>query len=94
MVDLAALSWDNAQNTLLSTAHSLVELVQQGQLTSTLQEAVNDPKLLLHYYRTTDAFALAIGVSCFLALFHCVMGELTRNYSQVGKSRRELPNRS
>ncbi|ORY98050.1 hypothetical protein BCR43DRAFT_457333 [Syncephalastrum racemosum] len=91
MVDLTALSWDNAQNTLLSTAQSFFESAQQGQLTATLQEVVNDPSVLLHYYRTTDAFALAIGVSCFLALFHCVMGELTRNYSQVDKAWSFLP---
>lgn len=53
-------------------------------LVTIAKECLNDPSLIVEYYKSTDAFVVAAELMTMLTVFHCAMGEITRNYSQVG----------
>lgn len=53
-------------------------------LVAIAKECLNDPSLIVEYYKSTDAFVVAAELMTMLTVFHCAMGEITRNYSQVG----------
>ncbi|KAI9256572.1 hypothetical protein BDA99DRAFT_539635 [Phascolomyces articulosus] len=56
-----------------------------------LKVDLQNPKFILQYYKSTDALIFASIIMVALVVIHCVMGELTRDYSQVDRAWSILP---
>lgn len=77
-------SWRSTQQILVQGVKDLLDSIARGDGTSFVKAGLNDPNILIESYRTTNAYVLAAELACALAVFHIVMGEITKNYSQVG----------
>lgn len=69
---------------LVANLDFLRDAIANVDLVVIAKECVNNPSLVVEYYKSTDAFVVATEIMLVLTVFHCVMGEITRNYSQVG----------
>lgn len=56
-----------------------------ADILSVLQSILNNPRILLTYYRENDALAIATLVSGTATVIHYLSAEIFRDYSQVGK---------
>ncbi|KAL0078025.1 hypothetical protein J3Q64DRAFT_1646384 [Phycomyces blakesleeanus] len=84
-------SWDHVQSILLSNAQSAINAFHRGTICETVKSCLENPDLLLEYYRTTDPLVILLVVSGVFAYIHYIVSELTKNYSQVDKSWSILP---
>ena len=76
--------WESVKNDFLLNINHLLKNLENYSLDQ-LKVDLQNPTVLLEYYKNTDALVLATVFMVTLVVIHCVMGELTRNYSQVGK---------
>ncbi|KAG2217019.1 hypothetical protein INT45_011570 [Circinella minor] len=83
-------SWESVKNDFLLNINHLFKKLENYSLEQ-LQVDLQNPRVLLEYYKNTDALVIATVVMITLVVIHCVMGELTRNYSQVDRAWSLLP---
>ncbi|KAI9030117.1 hypothetical protein CLU79DRAFT_734131 [Phycomyces nitens] len=88
---LYCFSWEHVQTILLNNAHSATDAFRNGTIWETIKNCLENPSLLIEYYRTTDPLVTLLVASGVLASIHYVVSELTKNYSQVDKSWSILP---
>ena len=77
------LTFDSVKHTFLANAQNICKNLE-GYSLDQLKADLHDPARLLEYYQATDALVFATGLMAAFTVIHLVMGELTRNYSQVG----------
>ncbi|KAI8146306.1 hypothetical protein BJV82DRAFT_601331 [Fennellomyces sp. T-0311] len=87
---MEALSWVSVRSTLLSNIQTLWKNLD-GYSLEQLQVDLQDPARLLEFYQATDPLVFASGLMVMFTVIHLVMGELTRNYSQVDRAWSILP---
>ncbi|KAI9320730.1 hypothetical protein BX666DRAFT_1875333 [Dichotomocladium elegans] len=85
----------DASNTILPALEAnfgfLKHTIAQGNIVDIYKACVKDPGIIFEYYKSTDAFIIALEAMTVFMIVHLVVGEITRNYSQVDKAWSILP---
>lgn len=76
-------TWDHTWNIVVKGFH---DLISSKNIVSSICSAVKNPVELLAFYKDTDPLVSALYFTSGLIVVHYTMSEITKNYSQVGKS--------
>jgi hypothetical protein len=77
-----AATWDHTYN-VVKTAFQ--NLISSKNIVSSITSALQDPALLLAFYKETDPLVSGLYFASALSVITYIVAEITINYSQVGK---------
>ena len=76
-------TWNYACERIVHAFHQMSSVAVFSSFANSL---LQDPYHLIELYKKTDPLETAVYVSSGLSVIHYILSEITKNYSQVGKS--------